>query len=79
MCSALAELLRALNSDVTFETSDGEHRATILRQLLSQPTPSFAPHPGVTTETAETWALFHLMARVHQRTVTGSSGHSSSA
>jgi phosphoenolpyruvate carboxylase len=66
MTSALGELLRALNIDLTFETSDDRTRSTTLVRLLSQPGPRLAPHPGVTAETAETWALFQLIARVRQ-------------
>jgi len=36
-----------------------------LASLLSQPAPALAAQPGATAETAETWALFRLLARVH--------------
>ncbi len=31
--------------------------------LLSEPTPQLAQHPGITPDTAETWATFRLIAR----------------
>ncbi|MBI5564794.1 MAG: phosphoenolpyruvate carboxylase [Chloroflexi bacterium] len=66
LTATLAELLRALNIDLAFEQADDTARATTLIKLLSQPGPQLASHPGVTAETAETWALFQLIARVQQ-------------
>ncbi|MBP7687451.1 MAG: phosphoenolpyruvate carboxylase, partial [Thermoflexales bacterium] len=66
LTATLAELLRALNIDLAFEQADDRNRARTLIKLLSQPSPQLAPHPGVTAETAETWALFQLIARVQQ-------------
>jgi phosphoenolpyruvate carboxylase len=64
--SALGELLRALNIDLDFESGSEATRAATLTRLLAQPIPRLAPQPGVTPETAETWALFQLIARVQQ-------------
>lgn len=63
LASALGELLRALNIDVAFEEGDDAARTATLRRLLIEPAPALAPHPGVTSATAETWALFQLLAR----------------
>jgi phosphoenolpyruvate carboxylase len=38
---------------------------TLLR-LLAEPAPQLAENPGITPETAETWATFRLMARTQQ-------------
>ncbi len=64
--AALGELLRALNVELGFEDGDDAARAAALERLLAQPAPRLAPQPGVTPETAETWALFQLIARVQQ-------------
>ncbi len=64
LTSALGELLRALNIDLTFESGDDLTRAKTIIRWLSGPGPQLATHPGVTPETAETWALFQLIARV---------------
>ena len=61
---ALGEILRALNLDLNFEDKDDHARTSTLVRLLSQPSPKLAVHPGVTEETAETLALFQLIARV---------------
>ena len=66
LTATLAELLRALNVDLTFEQADDASRAKTLVTLLAQPSPKLAAQPGVTAETAETWALFQLIARVQQ-------------
>jgi phosphoenolpyruvate carboxylase len=66
LTAALAEILRALNLDPDFESKDDPARTATLVRLLSQPTPTLAPHPGATTDGAETWALFRLIARVHE-------------
>ena len=66
LTATLAELLRALNIDLGFDQADDTARAKTLVRLLSQPSPQLAAHPGVTAETAETWALFQLIARVQQ-------------
>jgi phosphoenolpyruvate carboxylase len=69
LTSAVGELLRALNTELAFEGLSDAERTAILVRLLSQPNPKLAAHPGVTAETAETWALFRLINRV--RTVYG--------
>ncbi|HLF25049.1 MAG TPA: phosphoenolpyruvate carboxylase [Anaerolineae bacterium] len=63
LTSALGEILRALDIHLTFEREDDPARTATLVQLLGQPAPQLAAHPGVTAETAETWALFQLIAR----------------
>ncbi len=62
--ASVAEILRALKIAPAFETSTPPEQACLLAELLRQPPPSLAAHPGVTPETAETWALFQLLARV---------------
>jgi phosphoenolpyruvate carboxylase len=62
--AALGETLRALNLDPAFEASGEEARTERLLRLLAEPPPRLAAHPGVTGETAETWMLFQLIARV---------------
>jgi phosphoenolpyruvate carboxylase len=63
LASALGEILRALKIDLAFEQKDDRARVAVLTQLLSQPAPALAAHPGVTAETAESWSLFRLVAR----------------
>ncbi len=69
LASALGEILRALSivSDFEHETED-ERTRTLLRLLSEYPQrpASLAKNPGVTAETAETWALFRLLARARQ-------------
>ncbi len=60
---ALGEILRALNIDLSFDQKDDAARMTTLLHLLAQPRPALARQPGITEETAETWALFQLIAR----------------
>jgi phosphoenolpyruvate carboxylase len=69
LTSALGELLRALKIELRFEDLGDSDRTAILTRLLAEPNPRLAVHPGVTAETAETWALFRLIHRV--RTVYG--------
>ncbi|NTU63937.1 MAG: phosphoenolpyruvate carboxylase, partial [Chloroflexi bacterium] len=59
----LGEILRALNIDTAFERSDDAARAHNALRLLTEPAPLLAENPGITPETAETWATFRLMAR----------------
>jgi phosphoenolpyruvate carboxylase len=66
LTSALSELLRALNLDLAFNQGDDLTRAKTIVRLLSQPNPQLSNNPGATPETAETWALFQLLARVQQ-------------
>ena len=62
--AALAETLRALDIAPDFEGMPAEERLSLLTKLLSDPLPDLSTHPGVTPATAETWALFQLIARV---------------
>ena len=65
---ALAEVLRALGLDEGAWTTDAEphHRAALLARLLEIPAPALASPAGVTRITAETWAVFELLARTSQ-------------
>ncbi len=62
--AALGELLRALGEATNFEALPPPARTGLLTHLLAQPTPQLAQNPGVTRQTAETLALFQLIARV---------------
>jgi len=62
--SALGEILRALNIEPDFENLPKGQRTALLTRLLVDDTPSLSQHPGVTSATAETWALFQLIGRV---------------
>jgi phosphoenolpyruvate carboxylase len=64
--TALNEVLRALDVELDFENGMEAERMTGLSQLLGSPPPTLAAHPGVTVETAETWALFQLLSRTRQ-------------
>ncbi len=64
--TALSETLRALDIEQAFDCSDADCRLGLLTQLLHNPAPDFAPHPGVTRQAAETWALFQLLTRTRQ-------------
>ncbi|MCC6188335.1 MAG: phosphoenolpyruvate carboxylase [Anaerolineales bacterium] len=66
LSAALGELLRALNIDLAFDRSDDAAQTALLARLLAEPSPRLAPNPGVTAETAETWALFRLIARARE-------------
>ncbi len=69
LSSALGEILRAVNLDLTFDQENQATRAKILVRLLDEypeHSASLARNPGVTKETAETWALFRLLARTQQ-------------
>jgi phosphoenolpyruvate carboxylase len=64
LTATLAEILRALRLSLTFEQDSDSARLALLDELLAQPRPSaLAASPGITADTAETWALFRLMAR----------------
>lgn len=63
---SLGEILRALEIEQSFESAGAEKRMAILTRLLSQPLASLASHPGVTRQTAETWALFQLIGKARQ-------------
>lgn len=62
--AALGEVLRALGICPDFETLPARERMDLLSRLLGSPLPELAPRPGVTNETAETWAVFQLIERV---------------
>lgn len=64
--AALGEVLRALGICPNFETLPAKERLELLSRLLSSPLPELAPRPGVTNETAETWAVFQLIERVRR-------------
>ena len=64
--AALAETLRALAIASGFEEMPDDERLSLLTNLLSEPLPDLSIHPGVTPATAETWALFQLVARVRE-------------
>jgi phosphoenolpyruvate carboxylase len=67
LASVLGEILRALRLEPDFDHAPDEARTAVLVRLLadgaSRPAP-LARNPGVTAATAETWAVFRLMARV---------------
>ncbi len=64
LAATVGELLRALNLSLIFQQEAEPIRRTILIDLLREPRPpTLAANPGVTAETAETWALFRLLAR----------------
>lgn len=63
---ALGEILRALEITPAFESLPIPERLNLLSGLLSAPLPELSSHPGVTSSTAETWALFQLITRVQQ-------------
>ena len=76
--AALGEVLRALDIDhqqgsvdpddcsATFSQAEPDQRAKLISSLLASTLPVLASTPGVTPETAETWALFHLIARTKE-------------
>jgi phosphoenolpyruvate carboxylase len=62
--ATLDETLRALNITPGFADLPHEERLAVLSNLLSSKLPDLSEHPGVTANTAETWALFQLIKRV---------------
>ena len=58
------ETLRALNITNDFVGMPDQERLYLLVKLLSAPLPDLSEHPGVTSSSAETFALFQLMTRV---------------
>lgn len=66
LMATVGEILRALNIDTAFEHGDEAARTRVLLRLLAEPAPQLAENPGITPETAETWATFRLMARAKQ-------------
>ncbi len=66
LSAALGQVLRALRFEPAFEEADDRSRTTILLRLLRdhpERPAELARNPGVSAETVETWALFHLIAR----------------
>jgi phosphoenolpyruvate carboxylase len=64
--AALSEILRALNIEPDFENLPADVRTKLLGLLLKEPAPQLSYHPGVTSATAETWALFQLIGRAYE-------------
>jgi phosphoenolpyruvate carboxylase len=64
--AALGEILRGLDIHHSFEQASHAERLALLVNLLHRPTPSLSTHPGVTPQTAETWALFQLLTRARE-------------
>ncbi|RPJ24959.1 MAG: phosphoenolpyruvate carboxylase [Chloroflexi bacterium] len=62
--AALTETLRALNITFDFAEIAEEERLTLLTKLLASELPDLSAHPGITSATSETWALFQLIKRV---------------
>ncbi len=60
---AVAEILRGLELAPAYEALPEAEKRTLLTRLLQEPVPTLAPHPGITVNAAETWALFQLIAR----------------
>lgn len=64
--AALSEILRALHIESNFESMPDQERTGLLIRLLREPPPSLSKHPGVTADSAETWALFQLIGRTKE-------------
>ncbi|MCS6883779.1 MAG: phosphoenolpyruvate carboxylase, partial [Chloroflexaceae bacterium] len=65
--ATLGELLRGLDLDVNFARNSEEERRATLDRLLAEPRPAaLAANAGITRDTAETWALFQLIARTRR-------------
>ena len=64
--AALSEILRALNIESNFESMPDLERTELLARLLRESVPSLATRPGVTSASAETWALFQLIGRTNE-------------
>ncbi len=62
--TALGEILCALGIESNFERLSADERNQLLTRLMWQPAPKFAHDPNVSATSAETWALFKLIARV---------------
>lgn len=62
--SALSETLRALGITSYFAEMPAQERLHLLTKLLASELPDLSAHPGITSGTAETWALFQLIKRV---------------
>jgi len=67
LTATLGELLRGLDLDSNFAHNSEAERLTTLDRLLAEPPPAaLATNAGVTRDTAETWALFQLIARTRR-------------
>ncbi|MDW8327405.1 MAG: phosphoenolpyruvate carboxylase [Anaerolineales bacterium] len=67
LAATLGELLRGLDLDVNFARNSEEERRATLDRLLAEPRPAaLAANAGITRDTAETWALFQLIARTRR-------------
>ena len=64
--AALGEILRALNIELDFENLSPEQRMERVSRLWREPPPSLSQRPGVTSATAETWAVFQLIGRARE-------------
>ncbi len=62
---AVGEVMRALEICPNFEELPDHNRLALLTELLLKPVPDLAERPGVTATTADLWATFKLMGRVH--------------
>jgi phosphoenolpyruvate carboxylase len=61
---ALGEILRTNRIESDFERLSIIERNQLLTRLLDEPTPDFSQNPDLSANSAETWALFQLIARV---------------
>lgn len=61
--SALGEILRALEIASDYEQMPVPEQVSLLTRLLQEPIPQLSDRAGVTSATAETWALFKLIGR----------------
>ncbi len=60
---SVGEVLRALQITPTFESLSPDERLQVLTKVLASPVPPLADNPGITADTAKTWALFSLINR----------------
>ena len=63
--TTLDETLRALNVRSNFAEMPEQERLALLTELLGSKLPELSAQPGITSATAETWALFQLIKRVY--------------
>ena len=63
LAASLGEVLRGLGIEPDYEQKSAGARRDLLLRLLSHPSPTLAPRPGISPETGETWALFRLIQR----------------
>jgi phosphoenolpyruvate carboxylase len=64
--ASLGEILRALHLADDFSSMQVEEKLPLLTRLLTGPLPDLSPHPGVTPQAEETWAVFQLIRRVRE-------------